>query len=448
MKHANFPLNTHLAILQQCEYDLPLYDEWLKAQHVLSSETLSVLAPETMSAKLSYIKAKSSLLQLIMPRSLAVKLAVTLIAPFETAVKHTLVWRAQQHLRALQEKGLVVIGVAGSYGKTTIKHELRHFLSTEHMVSMSPASYNTPLGLASSILKLTSDHDVFIAEIGEYQPGDIDSLLQFLKPDIGVLGPVGFAHGERFGSQEALLHTFSELWRSADAPSLILIDDANRELFEAVPSNVFWYGEKPESQLQLEKVSVGIEGGSGTLLFSDGTRQNFVTNLLQKTQLRNTLPAFLLQQSFRRPIEPLVRALAYVPNTPRRLELHKNPNGTFVIDNSYNTNPGAWKSILSTLTSLSKSGLVVLTPGFVELSNAINDEEHITMAQDLIKLKATIGIIRSRFNGALIKELESTLPSEKLLIGESYNDLLIQLSQRQIDLTYLWLEGGLREMYQ
>ncbi len=448
-----YPLSTHLAILQQAEYDLGIYSRWLRSTHVFPKETLQSLEPENWTTKLKLVKNASSIFTLFTAREKAISLAVKSLEPLEWLARASKLARAKRHLRQLQKNGLTVIAVAGSYGKTSVKHSVRHLLSTQYMTAMSPASFNTPLGLAHSILQLTSDHNFFVAELGEYQKGDIEQLLAFLKPNIGILTPVGFAHGERFQSSEEHFSLFHELWDSEDAPEFLFIDDANRKIFSStanIPTHAFWYGQDKKSDLQLKDSHFSLERGSGNLLFYDGTALSFTTNLSQTSQLRNTLPAFLIQQSMGQPIDTFIRALSYAPAVPRRLEVLHNLNGTVVIDNSYNTNPGAWKANLPLITSLCKSGLVLLTPGFVELSQTENSSAHLALANDLLKLDVPVGIIRTRFNEFLIEALMKSHSQEKtsLFIGDSYDDLLKQLSQKSIRFTYLWLEGGVRELYQ
>ena len=89
-------------------------------------------------------------------------------------------------------KDLVVIGVAGSYGKTSTKFALEKILSVAFKTLVTPDSYNTPMGLSKVIrTQLSDEHEVFVAEMGAGKVGDIEELCKLLDPDHGVLCSIG-----------------------------------------------------------------------------------------------------------------------------------------------------------------------------------------------------------------------------------------------------------------
>lgn len=446
MKSFRYTYNSLLGILQQAEYDPVLFREWAESFHVLPSEHLTSIQPERWTAKLKIISSLGKVFRVFLPNRYAILLALQIFLPFEQLARLFFLWKARRKLRKLQENGLTVIAVAGSFGKTSTKHLLAHTLRGSLHVHASEGSFNTPLGLASSINQLTSRHDVFLAELGEYKEGDIAELLELIRPEIGILTPIGFAHEERFGTSESMNNAFAEMWTSAFAPEMLIVSDANRDRLSP-PENTYWYGSKKESHLSLRIRESTLEGTQGTLTFSDSTTLPFRFPLAGASLAENTLPGILLMQFFEQPMDITLVGNTVVQPISRRLELHKNLNGTKVVDNSYNTNPAAWKHSYALLKKL-EGTKAVLTPGFVELTGETTHSEHLQMARNLHDLGATIGVVRTRFNETLIDELTKHLPPEKLIIGYSYDELLEQLRLRGQRFETLWLEGGVRELYQ
>lgn len=446
-------LNPLLAILQQAEYDLTLFRQWLQAEDTRTPELRAhVIAaqPEKWTAKLKLIRLVASLLRVVGPAEKSIIWATQLTRPLDTALRSWSVWRARRKLRRLQNQGLQVIGIAGSFGKTSTKHALYHALGHYRHCLMTPASFNTPLGIAQTILrKLTSRHDCFLVELGEYQPGDLDMLLHLFRPDTVVVTPIGFAHLERFGSKDALIRTFQELSSSNAKSATLLIDDTNREYFakSSPDQKVFWYGTHKDSTAQLKSFTPDLTASTGKLRLDQVTK-SFSTPLLSEHQVRNILPAFLLLNSWEISLEKSIACLQYHPTISRRLEVHRNPNGTVVIDNSYNTNPAAWKEMYTVMESLQIKPLAIISAGFVELDETTAKKEHQQLAKDLCQLADVVGIIKTRSNQPLIDAIQKSRNRCTLLTGVTTQDILQDLSRLNQRVKYIWLEGGCRELYQ
>lgn len=104
--------------------------------------------------------------------------------------------------RKLQEhRNLFVIGITGSFGKTSTKEYLATILSTKYNVLKTEASKNSRIGIAEAVLKsLKPDHDVFIAEMGAYKKREIAEMTKMVKPQVGIITAVNEQHQDLFGS--------------------------------------------------------------------------------------------------------------------------------------------------------------------------------------------------------------------------------------------------------
>ena len=134
--------------------------------------------------------------------------------PSEYLIRKRIVARATAKLNA---SDVIRIGITGSFGKTSVKEILNTVLSQKFRVLSTPASYNTPMGIALTVKGLDSTHDVFIAEMGARNKGDIKELVDIIKPDYGVLTGINNQHLESFGSLEAIKNTKFELFEGLKA---------------------------------------------------------------------------------------------------------------------------------------------------------------------------------------------------------------------------------------
>ena len=108
--------------------------------------------------------------------------------------------------------GLTVIGITGSYGKTSTKHYLNRILSEQFEVLMTPGSYNTTLGVIRTIRELMKPYtEIFICEMGAKNIGDIKDICDLVHPSIGIVTAVGPQHLESFKTIENVYRTKFEL---------------------------------------------------------------------------------------------------------------------------------------------------------------------------------------------------------------------------------------------
>ena len=107
---------------------------------------------------------------------------------------------------------LAVIGVTGSYGKTSVKFYLNTLLKAKYNVLMTPESYNTPMGVVKTVRgSLRATHEIFICEMGAKYVGDIKELCDIVHPKHGIITSIGPQHLESFKSLQNVINTKFEL---------------------------------------------------------------------------------------------------------------------------------------------------------------------------------------------------------------------------------------------
>lgn len=442
-----YPFSTYLAVLQQAEYDLPTFSAWPDTDHSRSAEFkhhLQTLRPERPTAKLRLIGLLARIFFWLGTRR-AVTLSTRLVNLIEQPAKAWIIWQAQTKLRAAQRQGLKVIAVAGSYGKTSTKTSLAHLLATKQFTLVGRGSINTPLGLANHLLaNLRSDHQVYIAEMGEYQAGDLTGLLRFLKPDVGIVTPIGFAHTARHTHPKEMTEMFQEMVNSAHSPKTLIIHAANKDILTPAESAaVTWYGPGTSWTATLTSTNP-IEHTAKLGLKNQAL--NSPTPLVGAEQLINTLPGFILAKQWGWELDQMARALAYHPVLERRWEVQANPNGSFYIDNSYNTNPATWLESARMIRHWKLSPIAVITAGFVEMDGPTTRTAHEQLATDLIELAQTVVVIQTRFNADLIEHL--TASKVTVVVVPQAQAALPALMALNTSFSAVWWEGGVRELYQ
>jgi UDP-N-acetylmuramoyl-tripeptide--D-alanyl-D-alanine ligase len=312
------------------------------------------------------------------PLTLAV--ANVLINPLERAI-NAAYWRSAR--RKMQRLKVRVIGITGSYGKTSTKFILQTILAQRFKVLKTPESYNTPMGLCKVIRgQLSEEHEFFIAEMGAYRPGDIRSLCRLVKPQIGILTAVGPMHLERFKTLENVARTKFELIESLPPGGLAIFNADNpfcRELAEKARQReglrVFTYAlEHPEATVTAGDLGVDERGTRFTVRTSAGETALFQTRLLGRHNVSNILAATVAALECGLSLEEIRAGVAALEPVPHRLQLLRGAGGVTVIDDAFNSNPVGARNALEVLAAFHGGQKILVTPGMIELGERQEEE--------------------------------------------------------------------------
>ena len=300
-------------------------------------------------------------------------LANQLNKPMENSIRLGFINDARRIIK--ESPSLDVIGVTGSYGKTSTKHALNAILSEQFNTLMTPESYNTPMGITITIRNyLKPIHSKFIAEMGAYKVGEINELCEIAYPKYGVLTSVGPQHLETFKSIDNVKQTKFELieYLPEDGIGFINIDDENiRDYYENKFSGkctVYTYGIEREADYRASDIMVSEKGTTFNVTFRDGSVYQFQTKLLGRHIIYNTVASIALGNELGIPVEKMQVAVRKMKPVTHRLELRRNGNFT-IIDDAFNSNPVGSKMALEVLGQMNGKR-IVLTPGMVDLGTA------------------------------------------------------------------------------
>ena len=289
----------------------------------------------------------------------------------EKYVYHHFKSKAIKKLKSMPN--LKVIGITGSYGKTSSKNILADILNIKYATLPSPRNLNTPYGLIMTVNNyLDKFTDVFIAEMGAYVNGEIKDLCNLVHPKYGILTRIGTAHLESFGSEENIIKTKFELIESLplDGIGVLNKDDPKQVSYKLKNKcKILWIGiDEKDVDVKASDIKCSSVGTTFNVTFKgDKKKYEFETRLLGKHNVYNILAGLALGREFGISITKLQQAVRNVKQIEHRLEL-KKMGYFYQIDDAYNSNPVGSKSALEVLSMM--PGLkVVVTPGMVELGS-------------------------------------------------------------------------------
>ncbi|MBQ3435603.1 MAG: UDP-N-acetylmuramoyl-tripeptide--D-alanyl-D-alanine ligase [Bacilli bacterium] len=299
-----------------------------------------------------------------------VYLAKLINTPIEKQVFYHFRRKAKSKLASMTH--LKVIGITGSYGKTSSKRILADILNIKYNAYPSPRNLNTPNGLMMTINNtLDKFTDIFIAEMGAYKKGEIKELCDLVEPKYGILTRIGTAHLESFGSEENIRDGKFELIESLpeDGFAILNKDDPKQVEYELKNKvKVIWIGIEENADYQATNIKCNHEGTTFDLkIKGDKKKYQFTTKLLGYHNVYNILAGIACGREFGIPMDKLIQAVRTVKPIEHRLEI-KKLGGFYQIDDAYNSNPIGAKSAMTVLGMF--DGIkVVVTPGMIELGD-------------------------------------------------------------------------------
>ena len=291
--------------------------------------------------------------------------------PYERGVYNYYKNKAQTKLRNMPN--LKIIGITGSYGKTSSKNILSDILNIKYNALPTPKNLNTFNGLIMTVNNhMDKFTDIFIAEMGAYVKGEIKGLCNLVHPKYGVLTSIGTAHLESFGSEENIQAGKFELIESLPSDGVgVLNGDDPKQVSYNLKNNVkiLWIGiDNKDVDVRATDIKCNNKGTTFNVIFKgDKKKYEFQTKLLGKHNVYNILAGLALGYEFGITIPELQKAVSGVKAVEHRLEL-KKIGGFYMIDDAYNSNPVGAKSAIDVLGMM--PGIkVVVTPGMIELGS-------------------------------------------------------------------------------
>jgi len=288
--------------------------------------------------------------------------------PIEKVISEMYFRDAQRILKSRND--LIRIGITGSWGKTSVKFILGTILEEKYHTLITPASFNTPMGVTKVIRsKLEPSHRVFVAEMGARHVGDIKEMCRLVHPCIGILTSVGPQHLDTFKTIERVTKTKYELIDALPLDGSAYFADDNgicRNLYRKTTLHKVLTGlDRQYDDVWAEDISYSPEG-SQFKLCTKNQQIRCHTKLLGELNIRNIVLSAAAALDLDLTLDQIARGISKINPIEHRLQLIHHPGGLSVIDDAFNSNILGAGQAFQVLKHFPRNRIVV-TPGMVEL---------------------------------------------------------------------------------
>ena len=309
--------------------------------------------------------------------------------PVEGMINQHYINDAKKKLRSVPD--LIVIGVTGSYGKTSVKYYLDTLLKEHFEVLITPESYNTPMGVVKTIRSsLKPSHQIFICEMGARHVGDIKEICDIVHPEHGIITSVGPQHLETFFNMDNIVNTKFELADALPEVGLLFLNGDNeyiRNHSGKYKNKIFYttgeWAKARELESQIEEgevpqyyqtgdVKLSRTGTEFTVTAPDGEKETFQMRLLGEHNVINVAGAVAVANTLGIPLKQLKVPVRRIQPVAHRMQLLERGNYT-IIDDAFNSNPVGSRAAVETLKQF-EGVRILITPGMVELGE--KEEEY------------------------------------------------------------------------
>ena len=341
-------------------------------------------------------------------------------------------------------KPLRVIGLTGTNGKTTTKELLREVLSVKYNVTATEGNLNNSIGVPLTLLKINSQTQLAIVEMGASHPGDIKELVDIALPNFGLVTNVGKAHLLGFGSFEGVKATKGELYdylrRTSDK---VFLNVDNPHLCQmANERNLHSDPERPDSLV----LPYGLDYQGAEILPSSAAYPYLrvklsngrvvETNLVGSYNADNVMAALAVGQHFGVALEEGVAAIeAYVPSN-NRSQMTKTERNTLIVD-AYNANPTSMAAALENFSNVDADVKVALLGDMLELGDE-SLGEHVT----IVRSAASRGFSKVCFVGKEFLKASSEATSDSALFFETSDALAQWLHENPLSGATVLIKGS------
>ena len=262
------------------------------------------------------------------------------------------------------------VAVTGSVGKTTAKDMVAAVLGAKYKVLKTEGNFNNNIGLPLTILRLNSEYQVCVLEMGMDRPGEIDYLGDIVKPDVGIITNIGDAHIERLGSRENIFKAKCELLPHIRQDGLLVLN-GDDEMLATLRGNT-----------QVETVFCGenegleyrarVTGGDGEThicchLATPCMEQNVEIPALGQHMIYPTLIATAVGEHFGMTPEQIEQGLSQFVPTRMRMNIHHRADQITILDDTYNANPQSMRAAINVLADSRSSWKVAVLGDMLEL---------------------------------------------------------------------------------
>jgi len=360
-----------------------------------------------------------------------------LMTPVEAFFRQRFINRARG---VLAEINPTVIGITGSYGKTSTKAYLTHILNGRYKAYPTPKSYNTLMGVCLAINNdLKDDHsiDYFICEMGAYIPGEIQAICDLTHPNISIVVEVGPQHLERFGSLENVAKAKYEIIKALPSDGLGVFNWDNpyvREMYEkAYPQNRLAVSREVDPtnvpangpRFIASEISESLDGLHFTVTDTQtGEQERFETPLLGVHNVTNVMLSTAAAVHEGMSLKEIARRVRGLQPAESRLVKQSTPEGITIINDAYSANPAGIISSLQVLSLHQNGRRLLITPGMVELGQ-LQEQENRKLGEIAAQHATDVILVGTQQTAPVKDGLQAAgFPAERLQVVDTLGEAI------------------------
>jgi len=282
-------------------------------------------------------------------------------------------------LRALQELAkfyrnklsIPIVAVTGSNGKTTVKELIAHILSNRYLVSKSQGNFNNQIGLPLSILKITSEHQAAVLELGMNQRGEIKTLSRISQPDIGVITNVYSTHLGPLGTIAKIAQEKAEIipFLNKDEKNFLILneDDSWTPFFrKKTTCKIVTFAVQKNADFRAKNIKDEGDKVEFDMSSPSGENVRIKLPLPGLFNVYNVLAASAVCSTFGFSLSEIKKAIGTFSVPPLRYQIEKWGKYN-ILNDCYNANPESMKSILSAFKKIKGGRKIAILGDMLEL---------------------------------------------------------------------------------
>ncbi len=370
---------------------------------------------------------------------------VFLFQPLVILLRNNIIRKAKNKIRNLKliTGGPIVVGITGSYGKTSTKEFLSTILSYRFKVLKTKEHQNSEIGISECILNnLNKDHEVFVVEMGSYNKGGIKLLSDIVKPKIGIVTGVNEQHLALFGSLDNLLSAEGgrELADALPKDGLLVLNGDNKyclDLYKKVillqaqdRLNVKIYTllkDKINSDIWPDEITIKKDSVSFVVLTKEKEMASFDVDVFGKQNIQNILADILVARHLGMSFDEIIKASRNIKIEQSGILLKEGKHGVSIIDSSYSSNPNGVVADLEYLSIFLKKKVIIM-PCLIELGEK-SAVIHEKMGKEIGKI-CDLAIITTKEMFKEIKKgaVEAGMKEKNIVFCEKPEEILTRIS--------------------
>jgi len=357
--------------------------------------------------------------------------------------KKNVLKKAENKIKEFSNQGGLVVGITGSYGKSSTKEFLAAILSKKFNVLKTEKNINSEIGIAQTILKkLSPGHQIFVVEIGAYEKGKIKEVCRMVKPKIGILTGINEQHLSTFGSQENIIKAKFELIESLPKDGTAILNFDNEYIkaqslkrkaqgqdakFKTIRCSTLEKFEIWTENIIIEKEYIRFK-----VFSKDGDSADFKMNLLGRQNIENVLLAVACAKTLGMSLKEISMACSKIKSGQggikffKKITCQKTGKYFIVLDSSYSANPTGVIADLDYLKIYPEKKIVVM-PCLIEL-NKKAEEIHKKIGRKIAEI-CDLAIITTNDYFQFIKEgaREGKIKEENILLIKDPEEIVTKI---------------------